>query len=125
MSCDHALQLAEKLLRFTKPSQIKALVQNYEFVACVHILTTLRKLHAASCSTTVGNPPRSINSQLNSLLNFEPLLSLAIGDDQDDISVFTNQLAEVWQMASCYAARPADSETPPPWTPESDYSLVM
>lgn len=28
-------------------------------------------------------------------------------------------------MASCYAARPADSEMPLPWTPESDYSHVI
>ncbi|KAK2601378.1 hypothetical protein N8I77_010833 [Diaporthe amygdali] len=125
MSCDHALQLLQKLIWFTSPSERKLLVQNHEFVACVQSLITLRNLHAAGCSTTIGNLPRSVNTSSNSQLTNNPLLLSARSDKEDDILVFTNQLAEVWQMASCYAACPADSNTPPPWTSESDYSYIM
>ncbi|KAI3392052.1 hypothetical protein diail_6307 [Diaporthe ilicicola] len=46
-------------------------------------------------------------------------------NNRDDILVFSNQIAEVWHMASCYAARPVDPSTPPPWKSESDYSHIM
>lgn len=125
MSCDHALQLLQKLIWFTTTSQRQVLVQNPEFVACVQSLITLRNLHAAGCSTAIGNPPRPINTNSNSPLSVKRLLSWGRYNAEDDILNFTNQLAEVWQMASAYAACPADSNTPPPWKSESDYSQVM
>lgn len=126
MSCDHALQLVQNLIWSTKPSQTRILVQNPEFIACVQSLLTLQNLHhTAGCSATPGNPAGSINSCLDSPSAVKQLLSYAGDNDKDDILAFTNQLAEVWHMASCYAARPADSSTPPPWKSESDYSHIM
>lgn len=127
MSCDHALQLVQNLIWSTRPSQTKALVQNHEFITCVQSLITLQNLHhTAGCSATPGNSTGTINSYPNSPWAVNHLLSCASTNNQeDDILVFTNQLAEVWHMASCYAARPADSQTPPPWKSDSDYSHIM
>lgn len=127
MSCDHALQLVQNLIWSTRPSQTRALVQNHEFITCVQSLITLQNLHhTAGCSATPGNSTGTINSYPNSPWAVNHLLSCAGNNNQqDDILVFTNQLAEVWHMASCYAARPADSNTPPPWKSESDYSHIM
>lgn len=35
------------------------------------------------------------------------------------------QAADVWHMARAYAAMRVGPETPPPWSPQSDYSLIM
>jgi hypothetical protein len=130
MSCDHALQLVRNLVWSTRPSQTKALVQNYEFISCVQSLLTLQNLHhTAGCSaaTACGNSTGSSTNSYypDSPLGIKQLLSYAGDNEKDDILVFTNQLAEVWHMASCYAARPADSSTPAPWKSDSDYSHIM
>lgn len=122
LSCENALQLLQKLMWSTKPPQMKVLAQNHEFIACVQSLITLKNLHTTGCPSTSENSPRSIDSNPYSL--FTPL-SCARSSGEDDILVFTNQLAEVWHMASCYAARPTDSNTPPPWKSDSDYSHIM
>ncbi|POS81287.1 hypothetical protein DHEL01_v200337 [Diaporthe helianthi] len=122
MSCDHALQLVQNLLWSTKPSQTRVLAQNPEFITCVQSLITLQNLHhPAGCS----GAPGSTNTYAAPPLAFKQLLACSGNSEQDDILVFTDQLAEVWHMASCYAARPADSDTPPPWKSDSDYSHIM
>ncbi|KEZ43927.1 Uncharacterized protein SAPIO_CDS4115 [Scedosporium apiospermum] len=37
---------------------------------------------------------------------------------------YTSQLSEVWHMARIYAASHVGPDTPPPWSPQSDYSAV-
>lgn len=102
------------------------MIQNYEFIACVQSLITLHNLHhTAGWSATAEFPSEAVNSYTDSPLAIRQLLSFTGNNDKDDILVFTNQLSEVWHMASCYAARPADSNTLPPWKPDSDYSHIM
>lgn len=126
MNCDHGLQLVQNLIWSLKPCQTRALIQNYEFIACVQSLITLHNLHhTAGWSATPEFSSGAINSYTDSPLAVRQLLSYTGNNDKDDILVFTDQLSEVWHMASCYAARPADSNTMPPWKPDSDYSHIM
>ena len=49
------------------------------------------------------------------------------GPPLEDVGLvsYAMRLAEVWSLAMAYAASQVTSDTPPPWSPCSDYSVVM
>jgi hypothetical protein len=99
---------------------------------CIQSIYILQCLQASIPDATKSTSIRGLFKNGNSLepINHRssrlPLLhGLGLEEDSDrSILFYMAQAAEVWYMARAYAAAQVGSDDPPPWNPQSDYSLV-
>ncbi|KAE8362442.1 hypothetical protein BDV27DRAFT_18439 [Aspergillus caelatus] len=100
---------------------------------CIQSISLLQCLQAsipdATKATSIGTLFR--NSSMLETTNHRSIrlpLRYEPGPEDDSdrgILFYMSQAAEVWHMARIYAAAQVGSEDPPPWEPQSDYSIVM
>ncbi|KAI5464344.1 hypothetical protein BGZ63DRAFT_350398, partial [Mariannaea sp. PMI_226] len=107
-----------------------------EYSLCVQSILLLQSLQgsipdlakAVSVGSLFHNANRLlelINRQTEKIqLLRDPSLDAVPGGDPGILS-YMAQAAEVWHMARAYAAMRVGPDSPPPWSHQSDYSLIM
>ncbi|CAG8298736.1 unnamed protein product [Penicillium salamii] len=104
-----------------------------EYSLCVQSISLLQSLQGSILDLAKAASTGYLFQSANSLLELinhqagktsllrEPGLG---GDSNHGILFYMAQSAKVWHMARAYAAIRVGPDSPPPWSPQSDYSLV-
>lgn len=104
-----------------------------EYSLCVQSVSLLQSLQGSipdlAKTTSVGGLFQNANRLLE-LINHQTerihLLREPEGASASHgILDYMAQASEVWHMARAYAAMRTGPDSPPPWSPQSDYSLIM
>lgn len=106
---------------------------SFEYSLCLQSIALLRNLQGSAIETfKASHPNHSLrsdslaNSSFNWSTRFPFLKDPPRGSDPVlGILLYVAQAAEVWQMARSFAAATVSSEEAPPWSPQSEYSVIM
>ncbi|KAM5356476.1 hypothetical protein ACJ41O_003122 [Fusarium nematophilum] len=105
-----------------------------EFSLCIQGISLLQSIQESIPNAAKADSPGSLFKNANHLIELFnrgpsrlPLLREPgpEADSDSGILSYVTQAAEVWHMARAYAALHVGPDEPPPWSPQSDYSLIM
>lgn len=96
-----------------------------EFDDCTQAIKLLHKLQAPILP--LGKPASTIPEAGSILTGEPPIPSYLSAEDRTcaQISWYSSQIGDAWQMAREYAASRIEGQHLPPWHPQSDYSSIM
>ncbi|KAF5005367.1 hypothetical protein FDECE_8179 [Fusarium decemcellulare] len=105
-----------------------------EFLLCVESILLLQNIQGcvrdaakpASHTSLLRNDSQSLGP-FNHRPTRHPFLRELGNEQNPEIGIlpYLAQAAEAWQMARAYAASHVGPDEPPPWHPQSNYSLIM
>ncbi|KAH8647737.1 hypothetical protein BX600DRAFT_484365 [Xylariales sp. PMI_506] len=128
MDLSIAMHLVHSLTRDSRRSSSLLVNNHEEFRDCHMCILKLQNLQTPIFSVEVltSNGGCHQSDRIQKLLNrpSNHLRSNDVSANFSGIHLYTAELTDAWYMARAYAARLPDSETPPPWTPNSDYQIV-
>ncbi|KAH8896205.1 hypothetical protein GQ53DRAFT_14079 [Thozetella sp. PMI_491] len=107
------------------------LIDSEELRNCIQTVQLLQNLQSPLLSTAQSLFSSSPSYSSKGRAHIPPSSARAVfqfppeNASENDMLPFIMQLSEVWRLARAYALSQPDGDTPPPWTPQSDYSSVM